>query len=226
MQLGFFGQGDLNRWRAALAPLDAQLPPRRRKPIGQLVKSLISGRTRDPVSLAAYRRLGARFGSAKRIAGAPVAEIAETIADVTFAEAKAAWLAGALRRIGQEKPDFDLGFLSQLPLEEALVWLERLPGIGRKVAASTLNASDLARPVFIVDSHVLRVLQRLRFVGDRAEAVEASEVVTAAASCWSADDFLLFHIACKRLGQRTCYFERPDCTGCLLARDCPSRLTR
>jgi len=225
MQFGFFGQSDIERWSAGLAPMRAELPATRRKPVGQLVKSLISGRTRDPVSLAAYRRLGARFGSAARIAAAPVEEIAETIADVTFAEAKADWLAGALKRIGAEKADYDLDFLSDVPLDQALGWLERLPGVGRKVAASTLNARTLARPVFIVDSHVLRVLQRLRFVRDRAEAKDASEAVTAAMPAWSADDFLLFHIACKRLGQAACHFERPDCAACPLARDCPSRLT-
>ncbi|HEX8300873.1 hypothetical protein [Sphingomonas sp.] len=225
MQLGFFGQGELERWRNGLAPMRAELPSHRRKPVGQLVKSLISGRTRDAVSLAAYRRLGARFGSAGRIAAAPVAEIAETIADVTFAEAKADWLADALQRIGAERADFDLAFLGALPLDDALAWLERLPGVGRKVAASTLNASVLARPVFIVDSHVLRVLQRLRFVGSRAEAKDASEAVTAAMPHWSADDFLRFHIACKRLGQAACLFERPTCAACPLARDCPSRLT-
>jgi endonuclease-3 len=222
MQLGFFGRGDLERWHTGLAGLGTALPSRRRKPVGQLVKSLISGRTRDPVSLAAYRRLRDRFGSARGIAAAPVPLIGETIADVTFAEAKAAWLASALRRIERERPDFDLDFLGALPLDEALAWLERLPGVGRKVAASTLNASTLGRPVFIVDSHVLRVLRRLGFVDSGAEALAASEAVTAAMPHWSGDAFLAFHIAAKRLGQIACRPEQPACRRCPLRRDCPS----
>ncbi|WP_213982397.1 endonuclease III [Sphingomonas sp. dw_22] len=223
MQLGFFGRNDLEHWRAGLASLGTALPSRRRKPIGQLVKSLISGRTRDPVSLAAYHRLRDRFGSARSIAAAPVPLIEETIAEVTFADSKAAWLAAALRRIAREKPDFDLDFLGDLPLDDALAWLERLPGVGRKVAASTLNASTLSRPVFIVDSHALRLLRRLGFVDSGAEALAASEAVTAAMPHWSGDDFLAFHIAAKRLGQTACRPEAPACARCPLRTDCPSR---
>lgn len=224
MQLGFFGRRDLERWRAALVVLDTALPSSRRAPIGQLVKSLISGRTRDPVSLAAYRRLLGRFGSARGVAAAEVQDIEAAIATVTFAEAKAGYLSAALRRIGEERPDFDLAFLGEPPLDAALGWLERLPGVGRKVAASTLNASTLGRPVFIVDSHVLRVLQRLGFVDPSGDAKTASEAVTAAMPHWPGDDFLGFHIACKRLGQSACYFEAPACARCPLTRDCPSRM--
>ena len=120
----------------------------------------------------------------------------------------------------RERPDFELDFLGALPLEDALAWLERLPGVGRRVAASTLNASTLGRPVLIVDSHVLRVLRRLGFVGPAAEALAASEAVTAAMPHWSGDDFLAFHIAAKRLGQTLCRPEAPACTRCPLRRDC------
>ncbi|MES2443623.1 MAG: endonuclease [Pseudomonadota bacterium] len=224
-RFGFCGRDEIGRWREALAPLtDVEALPRRR-PIGQLVKSMISGRTRDPVSLLAYRRLGARYGSAARIAAAAAGAVEAMIADVTFAEAKAQWLVAALQRIGRERPDYRLDFLGDLPLEDALAWLERLPGVGRKVAASTLNASTLDRPVFIVDSHVLRVLRRLGFIAANAEARDASEAVTAAMGDWSGSDFLRFHIAAKRLGQRLCHHDAPACAACPLARDCPSRLT-
>jgi endonuclease-3 len=223
MQLGFFGRNDLEHWRGGLATLGTALPPRRRRPVGQLIKSLIGGRTRDPVSLAAYHRLRDRFGSARAIAAAPVPAIEQVIADVTFADAKAAWLTAALRQIQRDRPDFNLDFLGTIPLDEALAWLERLPGVGRKVAAATLNASTLGVPVFIVDSHVLRVLRRLGFVGPAAEALAASEAVTAAMPHWIGDDFLAFHIAAKRLGQITCHAESPACARCPLCRDCPSR---
>ena len=215
--------GDIARWQELLAPLcrDVDLTTRR-KPIGQLVKSLISGRTRDAMSLAAYHRLGDRFGSAGGIADAEPWAVEAVIADATFARAKAEWLVGALRRIRQERPDFCLDFLARLPLDAALAWLERLPGVGRKVATSTLNASTLGRPVLIVDSHVLRVLQRLNVVPPAAEARLASEAVTSAMPGWCGDDFLMLHFGMKRLGQRICRFDAPDCAACPLAADCPS----
>jgi endonuclease-3 len=222
-----FVSNDIARWRSRLTPLlaDVQALPRR-SPTGQLVKSLISGRTRDAISLAAYRRLGARFGSAAGIAAATPVAVEHVIADVTFAPVKAEWLIEALRSIGRERPDWRLGFLGKLPIGEALGWLERLPGVGRKVAASTLNASTLARPVLIVDSHVLRVLGRLGLVAANAEARLASEIVTAAMPDWSADDLLRFHIAMKRLGQMVCHFEAPACAACPLAADCPLQTRR
>lgn len=65
-------------------------------------------------------------------------------------------------------------------MRDALDWLERFPGIGPKVAAATLNASTLAMPVFIVDSHMHRILLRFGFIGPRATAEQGRDAVTAA----------------------------------------------
>jgi endonuclease-3 len=218
-----FACADLDRWREALRPLLATIETRpRRSPIGALVKSLISGRTRDAVSLAAYERLRRRFPSPAALARASVGQVQHAIADVTFAEAKAQWLTETMRQIARDRPDFDLAFLGRIPLDAALMWLERLPGIARKVAAATLNGSTLNRPIFIVDTHVLRVMQRLGFVGHGADIQTASEQVTAGAPNWSGDDFLLFHIGTKRVGQLFCRPDIPHCAHCPLAFDCPS----
>lgn len=222
--LGCHKHDDLLRWQEALRPLlAASAPLPRRTPIGQLVKSMISGRTRDPVSLAAYEGLVAAFGTPARLLAAGQGEVLRRIGAVTHAEDKARYLIGALARIAAERGSFDLGFLRDPPLDAALAWLERLPGVGRKVAAATLNASTLDRPVLIVDSHVLRVLQRLGFVGKGAEAARASEAVTAAMPEWNGRAFLDFHIATKRLGQTLCRVEAPDCACCPLHADCRSR---
>ncbi len=218
-----FAAADLLGWHARLLQWRGDpLPVARRTPAGQLVKSIISARTRDAVSTAAYDALAARYPDWGMLATAPVGDVRRIIAAVTYPDDKAAYLVAAMRMIGHERPDRRLEFLGALPLRDALAWLERLPGVGRKVAASTLNASTLARPVFIVDTHVLRVLHRLRFVSASADFRAASEALTAALPAWSGDDFLRLHILTKRLGQTVCRWDVPECARCPLAKDCPS----
>lgn len=223
-----FAAADLRRWLALLIAWTGDpLPIRRRTPLGQLVKSIISGRTRDAVSGAAYDRLAARYRSPGALAREAPEAIERIIADVTFAADKAAYLVGAMRMIAAApRADRDLAFLARLPVRDALGWLERLPGVARKVSASTLNASTLGLPVFIVDTHVLRVLARLRFVRPQADYRAGSEAVTAAASRWPADDLLRLHILTKRLGQTICRWDVPDCERCPLAAECATARRR
>ena len=219
-----FAAHDLAAWRLRLG--DIALPQRRRTPVGQLIKSLISARTLDAVSLAAYRRLRDRYRSPALMTQAEPRAIERLIGDVTFADVKAAQLVAALRMIEASDGGFALTHLAIRPLPDALAWLERQPGVGRKVAASTLNASTLQRPVMIVDTHVLRVLHRLGFVRTAADYRAASEAVTAAMPHWSGDDFLAFHIALKRLGQEVCRWDAPACGMCPLRVDCPTAAKR
>lgn len=219
MQTSFaFARFDLARWRDQLGPV--VLPDVRLTPANQLVKSIISAQTYDAKSLRAYDRLAERYDSLAALAEAAPCEIAEVIEDVTHAATKAEYLAASLRMIAEADPDFRLTHLAAEPLGAALAWLERLPGVGRKVSASALNASTLARPVMIVDTHVLRALQRQGLVSERADYRSASEAVTAAMSHWSGDDFLGLHIALKRLGQEVCRRDGPACERCPLAGGC------
>ncbi|MBP2558769.1 endonuclease-3 [Neorhizobium galegae] len=200
--------------------LSGYRPHNLREPIGQMIKSLISSRTKDEVSLRAYQRLVRRYPRWSDLAQAPEVEIEAVIAKVTFADEKARHLKAALGIIAARNADFDLSFLEDLPVPEALAWLETLPGVGPKVAASTLNFSTLAMPAFVVDTHVLRVLTRFGIVGAKADIAAAYARVMTAAADWTAADFSEFHVLVKRLGQTTCRFEAPLCRECPLRRDC------
>jgi endonuclease-3 len=195
-------------------------PIPQRAPIDQLVKSLISNRTYDAVSLGAFDRLAGAYDGWAQVAAATDPRIEALIADVQFADRKAAHLGETLRRIGAERPDFDLGFLGGLPVSEAFIWLERLPGVGRKVAASVLNFSTLQRPALVIDTHVDRVLKKLGLVGARARIEVAYGAVMNAAADWSAADLTDLHVWMKRLGQTLCRPSGAHCDRCPLRDMC------
>ena len=197
-----------------------------RTPIGQLVKSSISGRTRDEVSLYAYRRLIGAYPHWSDVVRATTADIEAIIADVTFADVKARYLRDALRNIAAGRPDFDLAFLGAQSVTSALEWLERLPGVGRKVSASTLNFSTLRMPAFVVDTHIVRILRRFGLVRSKADTRTAYDVTMAMIYEWSAADLAELHILMKRLGQTICRADRTCCRDCPIGRRCRASAAR
>jgi endonuclease-3 len=195
----------------------------RRPPIWQLTRSLIGAQTYDRDTEAALKTLMWRWPDPAGIADADADAKAVLlyIHNVTHAEVKAVQLVETIRRIGRERRDFDLGFLKEWSVRHALDWLERFPGVGPKVAASTLNASTLAMPVFIVDSHVHRILLRFGFIGARATAEQGRDAVTAALD--DAEALLDLFVRLKRLGQTVCRPSQPRCRTCPLAAQCQQK---
>jgi len=191
-----------------------------RAPIGALVKSIISCRTQDEVSRRAYDKLIAAWPDWHAMAAAGPVAVAGVIKEVTLAEREAGYVCEVLRRIGDSHPDFDLDFLGREPLGRAIAWLERLPGVGRKVSAATLNFSTLQRPALVIDTHVQRVLQRLGLVSASATIEAAYDHVMPALSGWPAVDLSQLHVLIKRLGQVMCHAGNPQCRDCPLKAIC------
>jgi endonuclease III len=225
MQMAFnFGAVEDLTWvRDQLrARLDRPAPIHARTPIGQLIKSSISSRTRDEVSLEAYHRLIEAYRTWSDLAEAPAEDIEAAIGEVTFADIKARDLRIALRTVASTHPDFDLTFLGGLGVPAALAWLERLRGVGRKVAASTLNFSTLRMPAFVVDTHVLRILHRFGFVRRTADIRAAYETIMAMRCDWNAAELAELHVLLKRLGQIICRADHACCDECPIRQRCKS----
>lgn len=192
-------------------------------PVSQLVMGLIGGRTRSGVSLACFEALRVRYGDWEAVRDAPVGALQATIARVTFAEAKAPRLKAALRQVTSLRGRLELDFLADWPVDPALAWLERLPGVGRKVSAATLNFSTLRRKALVIDTHHLRVLKRLGLIRPRADAEEAyRRLVPRLPPHWTAGDFDDHHQLFKTLGQRSCLHAAPACGVCPLRDLCPT----
>ena len=117
--------------------------------------------------------------------------------------------------------------LAAMAADRALARLERLPGVGRKVAAGTLDFSTLRKPVLVIDSHQLRILKRLRLVGPRANIAKAHDTIAPAMPPrWIAADLDEHHQLMKALGRSICRNPSPLCHRCPIKDLCPTAATK
>ena len=107
-------------------------------PLDELVLTVLSQNTNDRNRDVAYVRLRNRFPDWEAVAAAPVEEIEEAIRPGGISKVKSLRIKSMLEVIEAETGGLDLGFLAEAPREEAIEFLERLPGVGRKTAACVL----------------------------------------------------------------------------------------
>lgn len=187
-------------------------------PVSQLVLALIGTRTVTTTSKRVFVDLARRYGPWAEVSARAPAELRRHLAPVTFADAKAECLPAALRAIARQCGALDLDFLADWPEEAALLWLERLPGVGRKVSAATLNFSVLRRRVLVVDLHHLRLAQRIGLVPMRATPVEAyHRLMRRPPDRWTAADLDDHHTLIMHHAQTVCRALAPRCAHCALA---------
>jgi endonuclease III len=196
-------------------------------PLTQLVLTMVSSRTPDDVGLAALQRLCRRYTSVEALAHATPGAIDTIIRPVTRAEEKARDLSRALRKIHARNGRWNLDFLEALPEEMAMRWLMDLPGVGSHNAATVLNFSTLRKRVFSVDTHIIRVGQRLNLLPRTASFERGFETfMRLIPADWNADDLYELHWLIKLHGQHTCTHDDPYCPGCPLRDMCFPPATR
>lgn len=190
----------------------------RREPMHELISTILSQRTTGHNEDVAYHQMIERFGSWEAIRDAPVDELAEAIAPSNYAEQKAPRIKQVVGQILAEHRSTDLAFLRDMPLDQALAWLQALPGVGPKTASLVLLFC-FRRPVLPVDTHVHRVSQRVGLIGPKVDATAAHGLLL---PLLPADPQILynFHINTLRHGQRVCVWGTPRCAQCPLTDVC------
>src|SRR5262245_41475264 len=141
-------------------------------PITELVLTILSQHTNDTNSGKAFATMQARFPSWDDVMAAEPAALIESIRLGGLANQKAPRIQHVLGRMWEERSSWDLGFLAELPLDEAKAWLRALAGVGPKTAACVLMFA-LGRPALPVDTHVYRVTRRLGLIGPKVTAEQA-----------------------------------------------------
>jgi endonuclease III len=184
-----------------------------RRPVEELVRTILSQNTNDTNRDVAFARLRERFPTWEAVRDAPLEEVEEAIRPGGLAPQKAPRIQGALRELDD---NLDLCWLESAPREQALEFLTSLPGVGRKTAACVLIFS-FGRPEIPVDTHVYRVGGRLGLFPPTASFERAHNEMRAITDPEGAYEL---HINLIEHGRRVCR-PQPRCEECALRRMCP-----
>ncbi len=188
-------------------------------PIAELVLTVLSQSTNDRNRDVAYLRLRERFATWEDVRDAKQAEVEEAIRPGGISKVKSVRIQAILRAIADGSSELSLGWLPDVPIEQARDYLTALPGVGRKTAACVLLFAYGLHDV-PVDTHVSRVGMRLRLLQPGASFEQLHDQMLALTP---RGEELELHVNLLRHGRRTCHARKPACGECALARLCPSR---
>jgi endonuclease-3 len=190
-------------------------PPHRR-PVDELVLTVLSQSTNDRNRDIAFLRLRERLPTWEAVRDAPVDEVEEAIRPGGISVVKSRRIHEILHAIAAAGP-VDLDWLGTAPVGEGREYLVALPGVGRKTAACVLLFSYGLRDV-PVDTHVSRVGGRLGFWPAKLSLERQHDVMLALTPPGAE---LELHLNLLRHGRRTCLARAPRCPECALRRSCP-----
>ena len=182
-----------------------------RSPIELLCSVIMSAQTTDDQVNKVTPALFARFPDARAMAAADVAEVEELIRSIGFFRTKA-------RHLVMTAAIIDQRYGGQVPnTMEAML---ELPGVGRKTANLVLS-SCFGLPGIIVDTHVLRVAERLGI----SKLRDPGLVERIIADNLESERHTAFSHALNRHGKFTCIARKPACLTapgtCPLEKICP-----
>lgn len=184
-----------------------------RRPIDELVRTILSQATSDLNRDRAFDALTTALPDWRAVRDAPVEEIERAIRPGGLSNRKAPRIKAVLGEIGD---DMNLDWLETADRERAMGFLTALPGVGRKTAAC-VQVFTWDRPEIPVDVHVYRIGGRLGLFRPNASFEEAHDELLALVE--PADSYE-FHMNLIRHGREICR-PRPLCGQCRLRRMCP-----
>ncbi len=195
---------------------------RDQSPMDELISCILSQSTTDLNRDRGFEALKQRYPTWEAVRFAPLDELVETIRHAGLANQKAARIQAVLERIYQERGEYNIDFLAEMPIDEAKAWLTSLPGVGPKTAAIVLCFA-FGLPAFPVDTHVHRVSKRIGFIPSKMNAEKAHVVME---EIVPPERYYTFHIQLIQHGRTLCKARNPLCTQCPLSEYCDEYNTR
>ncbi|MGC8515497.1 MAG: endonuclease III domain-containing protein [Thermoplasmata archaeon] len=175
-------------------------------PFWVLITTILSHRTKDEVTDAAARGLYNRYTNAEGLASASEEDVLEIIRKVGFSTVKAPRIINAARIIL-------IDYAGKVPSN--LNDLTRIKGVGRKTANVVL-ADAFKIPAIAVDTHVLRISNRLGISRSKDPAVVEQELTRIVPK----ELWLGFNPRLVEFGKKICRPVGPRCQICNISEFC------
>jgi endonuclease III len=178
-------------------------------PFQLLVATVLSAQTTDVNVNKATPKLFADFANPGALAAADPQDVEPYVATLGFFRQKSKSIVGLARKIVEDHGG---------DVPRRLDDLVKLPGVGRKTANVVLGVAWNTPEGVVVDTHVQRISQRLRWTrhADPVD-IERDLMKLLPRDEWDMTAHLLiFH------GRRICFARKPNCEGCGINDVCPS----
>jgi endonuclease-3 len=187
---------------------DAVIALRFRDDLELLVSVMLSAQTTDVTVNRVTEKLFRKYRTPEDYLAVPLAELESDLRPTGTFRQKAKNLRGTMQLLLEE-------FGGRVPW--TIAELVRLPGVGRKTANVVVAERGAAQGI-VVDTHVRRLSQRLRFTRQEDPAkIERDLARLVPRADWARfPHLLIWH------GRRVCNARRPRCEACVLADLCPS----
>jgi endonuclease III len=151
-----------------------------------------------------------------RVEFAPIQELTDVIRPGGLPNQKAPRLQATLRKIREERGDYSLEFLGEMPALDARSWLTEIDGIGKKTA-SVLLLFCFGSPLLPIDRHVDRVMRRVGLLPAKASMDDAHDLVL---GMFEPDEMYEAHVNLIQHGRKVCHAQRPAHELCPLRDRC------
>ena len=207
--------GNADRKRAAriTAILRREYPDRApllhyNSPFQLLIAVILSAQTTDAQVNRISADLFARYPAAADLAAARRSEVEALVHSTGFFRSKARNIIGAARYLCE----YHDGAVPQV-MED----LVAIPGVGRK-SANVIRGVVYGKPAIVVDTHLSRVVRRLKL----AQATDPVRIERELIAALPESDQTDFSMAVNRHGRAVCTARAPRCPECVIAALCPS----
>jgi endonuclease-3 len=174
-----------------------------------IVAVVLSAQTTDVAVNKVTPALFARFPDARVLAAEEPKAVEPFVASLGFFRMKSKALVGLARALVEKHG-------GEVP--RTMEDLVKLPGVGRKTANVVLGVMWNTPDGVVVDTHVMRVSQRLGWTKNTdAEKIERDLCAILPKGEWDhASHVLIFH------GRRVCFARKPNCEACSVNDVCPA----